>query len=156
MAKAKTAYVCSECGGESSKWQGQCPECGAWNTLSEISLGPGRPNAAAGRRSGYAGGASQRARPTPLAEVATAVEQRFSVGIGELNRVLGGGLVEGSVVLIGGDPGIGKSTLLTQAAAALANHGHRIVYVSCEEAVAQIRLRAQLLGVASSYVELAA
>ncbi|AFC86507.1 DNA repair protein RadA [Frateuria aurantia] len=145
MAKAKTAYVCSECGGESSKWQGQCPECGAWNTLSEISLGPSRPNAAAGRRSGYAGGASQRARPTPLAEVATAVEQRISVGIGELNRVLGGGLVEGSVVLIGGDPGIGKSTLLLQMLGEV-GAGVAGLYVTGEESLGQVAARAQRLG----------
>ncbi|MCB1382921.1 MAG: DNA repair protein RadA [Notoacmeibacter sp.] len=156
MAKARTAYVCAECGAEHSKWQGQCTDCGVWNSLSEIVLEPAtRSNAPAGRRGSYAG-AVDAARVTQLASIAAEADQRNATGIGELDRVLGGGLVGGSVVLIGGDPGIGKSTLLMQAAAALAQRGHRVIYVSGEEAVAQVRLRAQRLGAADSSVQLAA
>ncbi|MCB1569619.1 MAG: DNA repair protein RadA, partial [Xanthomonadales bacterium] len=114
MAKARTAYVCAECGAEHSKWQGQCTDCGVWNSLSEIVLEPAtRSNAPAGRRGSYAG-AVDAARVTQLASIAAEADQRNATGIGELDRVLGGGLVGGSVVLIGGDPGIGKSTLLLQ------------------------------------------
>src|SRR6185503_7201203 len=108
MAKAKTAFVCGDCGAEHNKWQGQCAECGAWNTLSEVRLGAGA--GAAPQRAGYAGNASP-AVLTRLADVEQVAEIRTLVGISELDRVLGGGLVLGSVVLIGGDPGIGKSTL---------------------------------------------
>ena len=115
MAKAKTAYVCTDCGAEHPKWQGSCAECGAWNTLSEFVVQPAKVAAAGGaRNSGYAGKAAGAAKVTALTEVATATESRTLTGIGELDRVLGGGLVDGSVVLIGGDPGIGKSTLLLQ------------------------------------------
>jgi DNA repair protein RadA/Sms len=142
MAKAKTAYVCNQCGAEHNKWQGQCESCGVWNTLSEIVIAPAGTGAA--KRSGYTGGAAQ-ALIVPLTEIATDVEIRTSVGIGELDRVLGGGLVEGSVVLIGGDPGIGKSTLLLQVLGTL---GARMksLYVSGEESMAQIAARAQRLG----------
>ncbi|TDR40001.1 DNA repair protein RadA/Sms [Tahibacter aquaticus] len=144
MAKAKTAYVCSECGSEHNKWQGQCADCGVWNTLSEIVLGPAKPAPATGRRSGYAGAAAAP-QVQSLSEVAQLVEARTSIGIGELDRVLGGGLVEGSVVLIGGDPGIGKSTLLLQMLGAL---GERIssLYVTGEESLAQVAARALRLG----------
>ncbi|MCQ4165019.1 DNA repair protein RadA [Tahibacter harae] len=145
MAKAKTAYVCNECGSEHSKWQGQCADCGAWNSLSEIVLSPAAKNApAAARRSGYAGDATAP-RVLSLDAVAQTVEARTSIGIGELDRVLGGGLVEGSVVLIGGDPGIGKSTLLLQMLGAL---GERLngLYVTGEESLAQVAARAQRLG----------
>ena len=144
MAKAKTAYVCNECGAEHNKWQGQCTECHVWNSLSEIVVQPAAKSAAAPRRAGYAGGAAQ-IRIQPLAEVAQESEARTSIGIGELDRVLGGGLVEGSVVLIGGDPGIGKSTLLLQMLGAL---GARLrgLYVTGEESVAQVASRAQRLG----------
>lgn len=146
MAKAKTAYVCNECGAEHSKWQGQCTDCGAWNTLSEIVLQPAAKAAGAQRRAGYAGEAAQ-IRIQSLADVAQNVESRTSIGIGELDRVLGGGLVEGSVVLIGGDPGIGKSTLLLQMLGSL---GTRLsgLYVTGEESVAQVAARAQRLSLA--------
>ncbi|HVX04348.1 MAG TPA: DNA repair protein RadA [Rhodanobacteraceae bacterium] len=143
MAKAKTAYVCSDCGAEYPKWQGQCESCGAWNTLSAFVVESAKDAAHAGRRVGYAG--AEAAKVQPLAGVAGEVEQRHLVRIGELDRVLGGGLVEGSVVLVGGDPGIGKSTLLLQTLAAL---GERLpgLYVSGEESLAQIAARGHRLG----------
>ncbi len=145
MAKAKTVYVCSQCGSEHSKWQGQCADCGAWNTLSAFVVEPAQTPAA--RRGNYAGGAAGAPRITPLASVAQTQEARTSIGIGELDRVLGGGLVEGSVVLVGGDPGIGKSTLLLQMLGAL---GTRLssLYVCGEESLAQVAARAQRLGIA--------
>jgi DNA repair protein RadA/Sms len=145
MAKARTAYVCSQCGGEHSKWQGQCADCGAWNTLGAFVVESAQAPAA--RRASYAGAAAGAPRITPLASVAQAQEARTSIGIGELDRVLGGGLVEGSVVLVGGDPGIGKSTLLLQMLGAL---GTRLssLYVSGEESLAQVAARAQRLGLA--------
>ncbi|MGH8172822.1 MAG: ATPase domain-containing protein, partial [Rhodanobacteraceae bacterium] len=112
MAKAKTAYVCADCGAEYSKWQGQCAECGAWNTLSSFVVQPAK-SVAVNPRGGYAG-AADAPKVTKLASIATDAEQRDPTGIAELDRVLGGGLVAGSVVLVGGDPGIGKSTLLLQ------------------------------------------
>ncbi|HSX59366.1 MAG TPA: DNA repair protein RadA [Tahibacter sp.] len=143
MAKAKTAYVCNECGSEHTKWQGQCTDCGAWNSLSEIVVTPAKA-AAAPRRGGYAGDTAAP-RVLSLVDVAQNIEERTSIGIGELDRVLGGGLVEGSVVLIGGDPGIGKSTLLLQMLGAL---GERLsgLYVTGEESLAQVAARAQRLG----------
>ena len=141
MAKARTAYVCNQCGEEYSKWQGQCDSCGAWNTLSEFVVESAK--APVQRRAGYAGDESPRI--VTLTDVATQAEARTKVGIGELDRVLGGGLVDGSVVLVGGDPGIGKSTLLLQALGAF---GERLktLYVSGEESLAQIASRSQRLG----------
>ncbi len=143
MAKARTAYVCNQCGAEHSKWQGQCEACQAWNTLSEFVVEPAT-RATPSRRGGYSGKAA-RADVIALNEVAADTEVRTDIGIGELDRVLGGGLVEGSVVLIGGDPGIGKSTLLLQTLGALGER-RRSLYVSGEESVAQIASRAQRLG----------
>jgi DNA repair protein RadA/Sms len=143
MAKARTAFVCADCGASYTRWQGQCNECGAWNTLSEIVLEPAG-GAKANPRGSWAGDAGP-ARITPLADVGLDGEQRVSTGIGELDRVLGGGLVEGSVVLVGGDPGIGKSTLLLQALAAM---GARVpgLYVTGEESLGQVAARAARLG----------
>jgi DNA repair protein RadA/Sms len=142
MAKAKTAYVCNQCGAEYGKWQGQCEACGAWNTLSEFVVESAKPGVV--RRSSYAGAAA-KAQITALTELAAQTDTRTRIGIGELDRVLGGGLVDGSVVLVGGDPGIGKSTLLLQTLGAL---GARMksLYVSGEESLAQIASRAQRLG----------
>jgi predicted ATP-dependent serine protease len=126
MPKPKTAYVCNQCGAEYNKWQGQCEACGAWNTLSEFVVEPAK-SAGAVKRTGYAGAAP--ARIVPLTQVAAEAELRERIGIGELDRVLGGGLVQGSVVLVGGDPGIGKSTLLLQVLGALgatAEHAVRV------------------------------
>ncbi len=146
MAKAKTAYVCSECGGEHSKWQGQCAECGVWNTLSEIVLEPATKSAPGGaRRGGYAG-AVDAPKVTRLASIAEEADQRSATGIGELDRVLGGGLVSGSVVLIGGDPGIGKSTLLLQMLGAIGSR-MRSLYVTGEESLAQVAARGRRLDI---------
>jgi DNA repair protein RadA/Sms len=143
--KAKVAYVCNECGGEHNKWQGQCGECGAWNSLSEIVLESAAALASpAGRRSSWAGKVDAP-QVTALKDVRHNEDARVTTGIGEFDRVLGGGLVEGAVVLVGGDPGIGKSTLLLQAvskmAAALPG-----LYVTGEESLAQVAGRAQRLG----------
>jgi DNA repair protein RadA/Sms len=147
MAKAKTQFVCSECGGASLKWQGQCPHCSAWNTLSEARIetaGEHRYAALAPAPAVQTLGAVQ-ARETP----------RIRSGIDEFDRVLGGGLVEGGVVLLGGDPGIGKSTLLLQSLAVL-SAGTTVLYVSGEESAAQVALRARRLGVDAGNVGLLA
>ncbi|MET0756395.1 MAG: ATPase domain-containing protein, partial [Pseudoxanthomonas sp.] len=144
MAKSKTAYVCSECGAEHNKWQGQCAECGAWNTLSEIVLETASAAPAASRRSGWAG-KLEAPQITALKDVRSSEEARVSTGIGEFDRVLGGGLVEGAVVLVGGDPGIGKSTLLLQAMAQMSQHLPSL-YVTGEESLAQVAGRALRLG----------
>jgi len=150
MAKAKTAYVCNDCGAEHSKWQGQCTECGAWNTLSEFVVQPAK-SVAVNPRGGYAG-AGDTPKITKLATVAAEAEHRDATGIGELDRVLGGGMVSGSVVLIGGDPGIGKSTLLLQMLGAI---GQRVrgLYVTGEESLAQVASRGQRLGIALEGLE---
>jgi len=150
MAKAKTAYVCADCGAEYSKWQGQCTDCGAWNTMSEMVVQPAK-SAAANPRGGYAG-AADAPKVTKLATIATETEQRDATGIAELDRVLGGGLVAGSVVLIGGDPGIGKSTLLLQMLGAI---GRRVrgLYVTGEESLAQVAARGQRLGISLDGLE---
>ena len=144
MAKAKTAYVCADCGASFNKWQGQCGECGAWNTLSEFVIEPASGGKPAIRNTGYAG-AIDAPRITPLRQVSQSEEARVSTGIGELDRVLGGGLVEGSVVLVGGDPGIGKSTLLLQALAAMGGR-FPALYVTGEESLSQVAGRAMRLG----------
>lgn len=142
-SKAKTAYVCTDCGASYPKWQGQCEACGAWDTLSGIVVEPASAKGAS-RHSHWAG-AREQARITPLASVKHEAESRVSTGIGELDRVLGGGLVEGSVVLVGGDPGIGKSTLLLQAIAQMAARVPGL-YVTGEESLSQVAGRAQRLG----------
>jgi len=140
VSKTRIIYVCTECGAQASKWSGQCGDCGAWNTLQETVATP--PAKAGMKPAGYAGAAAGEIRN--LAEVDAAAEIRQSCGNGELDRVLGGGLVQGSVTLIGGDPGIGKSTLLLQVQAVLAERD-RTLYVSGEESPQQISLRAQRL-----------
>jgi len=147
MAKAKTFYQCTECGGQAPKWQGQCPQCNAWNTLVEAIAAP------AGARFETMAGA--RSVVTTLASVEAKENPRIASGLEEFDRVLGGGLVAGGVVLLGGDPGIGKSTLLLQASAAL-GAAHRSLYVTGEESVDQIALRAQRLGLVNAPVELLA
>jgi len=139
LAKAKTLYACTECGGQALKWQGQCPHCQAWNTLEET-LAEAAPSA---NRFALIADASKLQR---LSEVQAREEERFTSGIAEFDRVLGGGLVAGGVVLIGGDPGIGKSTLLLQSLASL-GLARKVLYVSGEESPQQIALRARRLGV---------
>jgi DNA repair protein RadA/Sms len=150
MAKTKTAYICTECGAQSLRWQGQCPQCNAWNTLVESVVEQGGPNAS--RFSALAGNTS---RLQALAELEPREAPRIPTGIEEFDRVLGGGLVPGGVVLIGGDPGIGKSTLLLQALCRLAAV-HAAVYVSGEESGEQVALRAQRLQLESSPLQLLA
>ncbi|MBI4921142.1 MAG: DNA repair protein RadA [Devosia nanyangense] len=149
MAKAKTAYVCQSCGTTHVRWQGRCEGCGEWNSIVEEILDSG---VGAGPKSATASG-----RPINLVPLTGETESaaRIETGLAELDRVTGGGFVMGSAVLVGGDPGIGKSTLLLQAAASLGRRGKRVVYVSGEEAVAQIRLRAQRLGLGDAAVSLA-
>jgi DNA repair protein RadA/Sms len=139
MARSSTVFICSACAHESSKWHGRCPACGEWNTLVEES----RAVAAPGRGGSAPGG--RAARPVRLADVRAERVARLSTGIGELDRVLGGGLVPGSLVLLGGSPGIGKSTLTSMAVGNLAGAGRRTLYVSGEESAGQIRLRAERL-----------
>jgi len=144
-AKARTAYVCNECGAEFNKWQGQCGECGAWNALSEIVLeSAAAAKSPAARRSGWAGKVDAP-KVTALGDVRHHEDARVSTGIGEFDRVLGGGLVEGAVVLVGGDPGIGKSTLLLQAVARMAATLPGL-YVTGEESLAQVAGRGARLG----------
>jgi len=147
LAKLKTSYACTECGGQAPKWQGQCPHCGAWNTLVETLAAP-----ASARFESVAGA---RSAVTPLAAVEARASTRIPTGLEEFDRVLGGGLVAGGVILLGGDPGIGKSTLLLQAGAAL-GAAHRTLYVTGEESAAQIALRAQRLALVNAPIELLA
>ncbi|MFP8965498.1 DNA repair protein RadA [Pokkaliibacter sp. CJK22405] len=143
MAKQKVAYVCSECGEDFSKWQGQCSNCGQWNTLSEVRLGA--VNKRTATSGGYAGAAGEQAKVIDLAEVSLAETPRFSAGIGEFDRVLGGGMVPGSAILIGGHPGAGKSTLLLQTLCQLAQQMPAL-YVTGEESLQQVAMRAKRLG----------
>ena len=150
MAKARAQFVCQNCGTVHSRWAGKCDGCGEWNTIIEddptggIGGGPGK--------------VPKKGRAVALTALSGEIEEapRIQTGISELDRVTGGGFVRGSAVLVGGDPGIGKSTVLMQAAAALSRRGQKVIYVSGEEAVAQIRLRAQRLGAETTDVLLAA
>ncbi len=147
MPRSSSVFVCSACGQETGRWAGRCPGCGEWNSLVEQVRAPA---AAAGRGAGGVGarGATTgiAVAPVALRDIEAVEHERLSTGIGELDTVLGGGLVPGSLVLIGGAPGIGKSTLTTMALANLCAAGRRTLYVSAEESAAQIRLRAQRLG----------
>ena len=150
MAKIRTNFVCQSCGAVSTRWQGRCDACGEWNTIVEEIADSG---VGAGPKAAKSNG-----RPANLVPLAGETESaaRVVTGMVELDRVTGGGFVKGSALLVGGDPGIGKSTLLLQSAAALAGQGKRVIYVSGEEAVAQVRLRAQRLGLGDADVLLAA
>ena len=140
--KQKSVYLCSDCGYESPKWFGKCPSCGAWNTMSEFKI---QPESAARGTNSFPRGAS---RPVPLSEIESGDEARFHSGIGELDRVLGGGAVHGSFVLVGGEPGIGKSTLLLQMCQEMCRNA-KVLYVSGEESLRQIKLRAARLQISS-------
>ncbi len=143
MAKARSKYVCRECGHSSLAWAGQCPGCSEWNTLDEVVV-QAASKAGSGSRSAGRRGAAPRA--IPLRDVEAPREVRLGTGIGELDRVLGGGLVPGSLVLLGGSPGIGKSTITAMALGNLAAAGRTVLYVTGEESAAQVRMRAERLG----------
>ena len=144
MAKIKTKYVCQECGYENSKWLGKCPECEKWNTfVEEFEQKTSKSN-----KEVFVIDKSS-SRPLNINSIETIKEQRFSTCINELDRVLGGGVVKGSLVLVGGDPGIGKSTLLIQVSSNVANSGKKVLYISGEESASQIKMRAQRLGIQS-------
>ena len=152
MARQAARFVCQNCGSVTNRWSGRCEGCGEWNTIEEeaatadiMTVATGKASRARGRR------LKLTALDEPIAEA-----PRIETGIGEFDRVTGGGIVPGSAILIGGDPGIGKSTLLLQAAAALARAGRGVVYVTGEEATAQVQLRARRLGADSAPVALAA
>ena len=141
--KKATGFFCSECGYESAKWMGQCPACKAWNTMVEEPAGKIR----SARGAASSGGALRSApQPVSLDEIPMGGEERFSTGFSELDRVLGGGTVAGSMVLVGGDPGIGKSTILLQVCRNFAASGKRVLYVSGEESLKQIKMRASRVG----------
>jgi DNA repair protein RadA/Sms len=143
--RSTTVFVCSACGHEAAKWHGQCPGCNAWNTLAEETRAPVAARGGGARAGGGAGGRAAAAKPVPLADVVAPHIPRLKTHIGELDRILGGGIVPGSIVLIGGSPGIGKSTLTSMALGNLQGSGRRTLYVSGEESAAQIRLRAERL-----------
>ena len=143
MAKIKTKYVCQECGYETSKWLGKCPECTKWNTfVEEIE------QKSISKKDVFIIDKSSSV-PVSINSIQTKEEERFSTNINELDRVLGGGIVKGSLVLVGGDPGIGKSTLLIQVSSNVANSGRKVLYISGEESESQIKMRAQRLGINS-------
>ncbi len=146
MAKLKTNYICSNCGYASPKWYGQCPQCKEWNTLNEEIESKSNPNVVSNSTK-----SRNFSSVTPVSEITTDDELRYKTGIGEFDRVLGGGLVKGSVVLLSGDPGIGKSTLLMQACGTFAKD-KKVLYVSGEESAKQLKLRAERLSVNSTYL----
>ncbi len=146
MAKDKTVFFCRECGNEFPKWMGQCPACKAWDSFEEApvrSVGSGKSNQSRGKT-----GATHPSDPVKLSVIDRGEEERVQIGISELDRVLGGGVVKGSLVLVGGDPGIGKSTLLLEACAKLARKKLNLLYISGEESLRQIGMRAERLGCA--------
>ncbi|MED3624839.1 DNA repair protein RadA [Neobacillus thermocopriae] len=147
MAKRKTKFICQECGYESPKWMGKCPGCSQWNKMVEEVEVTG-----AARRGAFthSQGSTILTKPTPITSIETVNEPRILTELNEFNRVLGGGVVKGSLVLIGGDPGIGKSTLLLQVSSQLANKGHLVLYISGEESLRQTKLRAERLHIASN------
>lgn len=146
MAKSKnTAFFCTECGAESPKWAGKCPICGQWNTLTEVYT-----SSEVQKRHSPAG----IPKPVTFSEVDSGNEERTGTGIEEFDRVLGGGIVKGSLVLLGGDPGIGKSTLLTQVCRALSDSGENVLYITGEESLGQIKLRADRIGSFNNYMKL--
>ena len=145
MAKSKTVYICGECGYETARWLGRCPDCGNWNTLTEQQQSASFVSEKKLKRA-----PGNDAEALRIDQIPDEAVLRRPSGIGELDRVLGGGIVEGSFVLVGGDPGIGKSTLLTQVCANLSNDGASVLYVSGEESARQIKLRANRLGASAS------
>ncbi len=153
MAKIKTVYRCEQCGADHPKWAGQCTECGEWNCLVEVRIEPTVTHRAQPKIGGYAG---QVANITTLNQVSVSHETRLATGVSEFDRVLGGGLVTGSVVLIGGDPGIGKSTILLQTATHMASKNSSALYVTGEESLSQVALRAQRLDLPTDQLKVMA
>jgi DNA repair protein RadA/Sms len=149
MARAKTQFVCQSCGYQAPKWLGRCPGCQGWNTFIEERVVEERPSER------DIPGFEDRTFPTPVTEIIAEEKGRFQIGIGEFDRVLGGGIVFGSVILVGGDPGIGKSTLLLQVMNRLASKGKKVLYISGEESLQQSKMRADRLGVSSGHLFLA-
>ncbi len=149
-SKSKTVYICEDCGAQSPKWLGKCPHCGKWNTLTEQTVEPEPPAGRAPRRTSMTGAAVEN-RATRFSDMELPSYMRSETGLGELDRVLGGGLVTGSVVLLSGEPGIGKSTLLMQISDALGQN-RRVLYVSGEESGGQLKLRARRLGVSGEHL----
>jgi DNA repair protein RadA/Sms len=145
MAKARTVFVCADCGASQPKWMGQCPSCKAWNTLARLTVAGGSGGSGTERGS-WLGAALPPSRALPLAEVGLTDVTRIPLGVGEFDRVLGGGVVPGSLLLLGGEPGIGKSTLVLQAAARLGRDAGPVLYVSGEESTQQIKLRAERMA----------
>ena len=157
MPKLRTKYICQQCGGEQSKWVGKCPDCGAWNTLEETTEQP--QSASQARRPTVAGrGIVAQGTQIPLAlpTIQPLTQERISLGYAEVDRVLGGGLVAGSLILVGGEPGIGKSTLLLQVAGKIAESTGMVLYVSGEESIEQVKMRAERLGISGEQLYLLA
>ena len=142
-------YFCQECGYESSKWMGQCPGCKAWNSFAEEPVSTGKKASGGGKSV-----SRQQSEPVILKEISLKEDERQTTNIGELDRVLGGGIVPGSLVLVGGDPGIGKSTLLLQVCRNLAENGSSVLYISGEESLRQIKLRANRIGTFNENLQL--
>ncbi|HZR40736.1 MAG TPA: DNA repair protein RadA [Ktedonobacteraceae bacterium] len=161
MAKLRTKYICQQCGGEHSKWMGKCPDCGAWNTLEEVTEAPQSPaqqrrQTIFGSGNGNASLAQGTQVPVVLPEIKPLMHPRIPVGYAEMDRVLGGGLVPGSLILIGGEPGIGKSTLLLQVSGTIAKDVGTVLYISGEESIEQVKMRAERLGISGEQLYLLA
>jgi len=157
MAKLRTKYVCQQCGGEHSKWMGKCPDCGTWNSLEEVAEVPQSPTQQ--RRQTLLGqnSAAQGTQvPVVLPNIKPLMQPRISVGFAEMDRVLGGGLVAGSLILIGGEPGIGKSTLLLQVSGSIAKNSGPVLYISGEESIEQVKMRAERLDITGEQLYLLA
>ncbi|HZO73189.1 MAG TPA: DNA repair protein RadA [Ktedonobacteraceae bacterium] len=157
MAKLRTKYICQQCGGEHSKWMGKCPDCGTWNSLEEVAEVPQSPTQQ--RRQtllGQTSLAQGTQAPVVLPNIKPLMQPRISVGFAEMDRVLGGGLVAGSLILIGGEPGIGKSTLLLQVSGAIARNSGPVLYISGEESIEQVKMRAERLDITGEQLYLLA
>lgn len=146
MAKTKSKFICQSCGYESAKWMGKCPGCGTWNSMTEEVVRKEPAN----RRSAFNHSVQTIQKPSPISAIETSEEPRIKTNLEEFNRVLGSGIVKGSLVLIGGDPGIGKSTLLLQVSAQLSDKNQNVLYISGEESIKQTKLRADRLGIESA------
>src|SRR5579884_3170799 len=158
MPKIRTKYVCQQCGGEQSKWVGKCPDCGSWNTMEEVVEQPSQNTIQQRRQAtiGQSSLAQGTSIPVVLPNIKPLAQERISVGYSEMDRVLGGGLVSGSLILIGGEPGIGKSTLLLQVSGAIAKDVGPVLYISGEESIEQVKMRAERLDISGERLYLLA